>query len=264
MVGNILSTKNMTTRAEKKRKAEIHYAYIKDYRGEIGSDYRQQENKQRVLRRVAKGAIPHVTSMERNDITLEDINDVRKNNALQPIVMNIPMFLQSRRYRDRVESREAEADFVPDVSEMRDEYVPRDDEEVEQRVPMAETEKQKRGQYTGALDAMSVTIWMRNNPRQATSKRTGAVSQASTDNQFGMPNSNKTGYFYNFMEYLGDDYVKDISLVLRGGADDYIRDKINAPRNNKRGGCFKTLRSTNNEFSTLLIVLREYPKFSDD
>ena len=267
MVGNILSTKNMTTRQQKaaaKKKAEIHYTYIKDYRGEIGSDYRQHENKQRILRRVAKGAVPQVTSMERNDITLEDINDVRKINALEPIVMNIPMFLQSRRYRDRVESREAEADFVPDVSEVRDDYVPQDDEEIEQPVPMAEAQQQQRRQYTGALDAMAVSIWMRNNPRQASAKRTGAVSQASTDNQFGMPNSNKTGYFYNFMKYLGDDYVKNIGLVLRGGADEYIRDKINAPRKNIRGGGFKTLRSTNNEFSTVFAVLREYPKFSDD
>ena len=125
-----------------------HYEnYIKKYRGELGSDYREQENKERVLRRVAKGSVPNVDSMKRYDITLEDINQVRKINDLDPVIMNIPMFLQSRMYRDRADRREAEGDFVPDVSEIRDEYVPRADEEVEQRVPLAEIQEQVNKQF---------------------------------------------------------------------------------------------------------------------
>lgn len=244
--------------------AKKHLEYITKYRED--PDYVKNEYKQRILRRVAKGAIPHVGSMEKYDITLEDINNLRKQYDYEPIVMNIPMFLQSRLYRGR--EGIAEVDFVPDVSEVVDEYRPGErDEEVEQPAPpetLAETQTRVQSNYTGKLDAMSISIWMRNNPRQATTKQAGKVSQATTNNQYGSPNSDKTGYFYNFMKYLGDEYVKDVSLVLRRRGVEHIRDMVNKPRKNIRNDDFKTLKATNGELSTLLIALRNYPAFTDD
>tara|TARA_R110002153_G_scaffold76116_1_gene196287 strand:- start:6481 stop:8028 length:1548 start_codon:yes stop_codon:yes gene_type:complete len=255
------------TRQQITESREHYENYIKKYRGEVGSAYREEENKERVLRRVAKGSVPNVDSMSRYDITLEDINQVRKINNLDPVIMNIPMFLQSRMYRDGADGREAEGDFVPDVSEVRDEYVPRVDEEVEQRVPLAEVQQQANREFTGALDAMSISRWIRSNPRQATAKRFGTVSKQTTNNQFGSPNSDKTGYFYNFLKYLGQKYVDDVSLVLRKDAPKYIREMINKPRRNLRKdsqNIFKNLQTTNNEYSTVLIALREYPRFKED
>ncbi len=258
------------TRQQIQEGREHYENYIKKYRGDVGSAYREEENKERVLRRVATGSVPNVDSMARYDITLEDINQVRRINGLEALVMNIPMFLQSRMYRDGADGREAEDDFVPDVSEVRNEYVPRDDEEVDQpepEVPLAVVQRRIMGEYTGALDAMSITRWIRNNPRQATSKRFGTVSQTTTNSQYGFPNSNETGFFYNFIKYLGDDYVKDVSLVLRRDAPKHIREKINAPRRNTKKGSkneFKDLQSTNAEYVTVLIALREYPRFKED
>ena len=239
--------------------AKKHLEYISKYRE--SPDYVKNEYKQRVLRRIAKGAVPHVGSMERYDITLEDINNLRKQYDFDPIIMNIPMFMQSRLYRGR--DGQAEGDFVPDVSEVVDEYRPGErDEEVEQAEPPSATLAQTG--YTGALDAMSISVWMRNNPRQATTKQAGKVSQKTTNNQYGSPNSDKTGYFYNFMKYLGDEYLKDVSLVVRRSGVEHVRDKVNSPRKNVRNNDFKTLKATNGEFSTLLIALRSYPAFRDD
>jgi hypothetical protein len=243
-----------------------HYEYIKDYRGDVGSPYRLEENKRRVMNRVAKGARPAVPSMIKFDITLEDVNDLRQLHGLEPLVINVPYFLQTRKNRTEMR-REAEDDFVPDVSEVREEYRPPEDEEVDQNVTIEDVQRQVEGEYTGAYDAMSITRWMRTNPRQATAKREGTVSATTTRNQFGLPNSDKTGLFYKFMKYLGDEYVEDVRLALRRGAEKHIRNKINAPRRNEQKNPrneFKDLASTKLEFNTLLIVLRTYPPFKND
>ena len=251
---------------KEKAKQAKHYEYIKDYRGDVGSAYRLEENKRRVMNRVAKGARPHVPSMIKFDITLEDVNDLRQLHGLEPLVMNVPYFLLTR--KNRAESRrEAEDDFVPDVSEVRDDYRPPEDDEVDQNVTIEDVQRQMEGEFTGAYDAMSIARWMRANPRQATAKRDGKVSAVTTRNQFGLPNSDKTGFFYIFMKYLGDEYVEDVRLVLRRGALQHIRDKINAPRRNDKKNTrneFKDLNSTKMEFVTLLIVLRTYPPFKKD
>ena len=269
-------------RAEERR--QRHAEYMRTYRSEEG--YINEEYKQRVLRRVARGATPNAGSMEKYDITLEDINQLRSVNEFDPIVMNVPMFLLTRRGRDR--AGRTEADFVPDLSEVQDEFRPAEsDEEVEQelqpwekvaraagvspRTPLAEIQRTQNKEYTGKTDAMSIAIWMRNNPRQASSKRFGEVSATTTKNQFGGPNSKNTGRFYNFLKYLGDEFAEDFSLVLKEGADDYIRKKINEPRLNKNPKKdkstgelkrFKNLESTLEEFSTVLVALREYPKYN--
>ena len=251
---------------KEKAKQAKHYEFIKDYRGDVGSAYRLEENKRRIMNRVAKGARPHVPSMIKFDITLEDVNDLRLVHGLEPLVMNVPYFLLTR--RNRAESRrEAEDDFVPDVSEVRDEYRPPADGEVNQNVTFADVQRQAQGEFTGAYDAMSIARWMRSNPRQATAKRDGNVTATTVKTQFGLPNSEKTGLLYKFMAYLGDEYAEDVRLVLRRAALQHIRDRINAPRRNVQKNPrneFKDLASTKLEFNTVLIVLRNYPPFKKD
>jgi hypothetical protein len=277
--------RNTRARQSKQQKdQEKHYAYIKKYREDPA--YVKEENKRRVLNRIKKGGIPNVDSMRIYDITLEDINRLREQYEFEPIVLNVPMFLQSRLYRGR--DGVAEADFVQEVSEVQDEYRPQqEDEEVDQPgpdpsvvdepdddVPLAQLQLKKNKQFTGKSDAMSISIWMRSNPRQATQKREGEVSFNTLKNQYGAPNSEGTGDFYRFLKYLGEEYVKDVSLILRkktlGGEDtiEFLREKINNPErenlNPRAGKKFKSLETTNSEYTTILIALRNYPLYAKD
>ena len=62
-----------TTRSRqtaKQRQAQKHKEYMTKYRS--NEAYAKRELKERVLRRVAKGAVPTIGSMAKYDITLED------------------------------------------------------------------------------------------------------------------------------------------------------------------------------------------------
>ncbi len=256
-----------TTRSRqtaKQRQAQKHKEYMTKYRS--NEAYAKRELKERVLRRVAKGAVPTIGSMAKYDITLEDINQLRKLNGFEPLIMNVPMFLESRR------ERVAGADYIPEQSEVVGEFVPAD-QEVEQaprdtqddEVPLAELQERLNRSFTGKTDYLSISVWIRSNPRQATSKRAGLISANTLKHQFGSANSEKTGRFYAFLKYLGDEYLEDLTKVTTDEGIKHIREMIYKPRKNilvtKRGGEMKDLDTTNQEFSTILIALREYPTF---
>lgn len=270
---------------EKQRRAERHKNYMAKYRE---SDvYVKRELKERVLRRVASGAVPNVKSMALYDITLEDINQLRNVNGLEPLIMNVPMFLMSREGRD-IQGRN-EGDYIPDQSEFVGEFIPEDEQEVEQRrreptpqpderpadadtqsvdddVPLAELQAIQNKKYTGKSDYLSISIWMRSNPRQATSKRAGLISNDTLFNQYGRPNTTQSGRFYNFLNFLGDEYLADFTKVTTEAGIKHIRETIYKPspvlKQTSRSGAFKTLDTINQEFATILVALREYPKYN--
>ena len=139
--------------------------------------------------------------------------------------MNVPMFLLSRRGRDA--RGRNEADYIPDQSEVVGEFTPEREEEVDQprqveveedesqdNIPLAEFQERQNKLFTGKLDYLSISVWIRSNPRQATKKRQGLISQITLDHQFGKVNTKETGRFYNFLKGLGDDYVNDVSKVI--------------------------------------------------
>ena len=265
---------------DKQKRAERHRTYMKKYRK--SDAYVKRELKERVLRRVANGAVPNVNSMVQYDITLEDINQYRNVNGFEPLIMNVPMFLLSREGRD-VSGRN-EGDFIPDQSEFVGDFTP-DDDEVEQPrreptpqpetdtldtnvlgLPLAEQQARQNKKYTGKTDYLSIAMWLRSNPRQATSKRSGLISTATLDRQFGPVNSTSMGGFYNFLKYLGDEYLTDFTKVTTEEGIKHIKEMIYKPRETlrkfKKGDGFKDLSTTSQEFVTLLIALREYPKFN--
>ena len=53
---------------------EQHAAYMRDLRQ--SRDYKDRENKLRVLGRIQEGSVPHVYSLTKYSITRDDINDL--------------------------------------------------------------------------------------------------------------------------------------------------------------------------------------------
>ena len=59
---------------------EQHAAYMRDLRQ--SREYKDRENKLRVLGRVKEGSVPHVHSLTKYNITRDDINDLRRRTAM--------------------------------------------------------------------------------------------------------------------------------------------------------------------------------------
>ena len=58
--------------------------------------------------------------------------------------------------------------------------------------------------FNGKYDADSIAKWMRTNPRKASSKRFGSISEKTTEKYFGKPlSTGDTGDFKRFLKYLG-------------------------------------------------------------
>ena len=62
---------------------EQHAAYMRELRQ--SRDYKDSENKLRVLGRIREGSMPHVYSLTKYNITRDDINDLRRrDNIFEP------------------------------------------------------------------------------------------------------------------------------------------------------------------------------------
>ena len=66
---------------------EQHAAYMRDLRQ--SRDYKDRENKLRVLGRIKEGSVPHVHSLTKYSITRDDINDLRRRNGFEDQVVDI-------------------------------------------------------------------------------------------------------------------------------------------------------------------------------
>ena len=178
---------------KEKAKQAKHYEYIKDYRGDVGSAY-LEENKRRVMNRVAKGARPRSKhdQIRHNARRRKRPQTAPRSRASGHECAVFPTDAQescrvATRSRGRFRSRRVRG---------CDEYRPPEDDEVDQNVTIEDVQRQMEGEFIGAYDAMSIARWMRANPRQATAKRDGKVSAITTRNQFGSPTSDKTGFLH--------------------------------------------------------------------
>ena len=86
------------------------------------------ELKARVLNRVKKGSVPNVKSMAKYDITLEEVNLLRREYGYDPLIINVPMFLRERECGD-IEGRVA--DNIPARSAIVEDIDQREDDEEE-------------------------------------------------------------------------------------------------------------------------------------
>ena len=76
---------------------EQHAAYMRDLRQ--SREYKDRENKLRVLGRVKEGSVPHVHSLTKYNITRDDINDLRRRNGHDDLIENIPYWAEATRRR---------------------------------------------------------------------------------------------------------------------------------------------------------------------
>ena len=78
---------------------EQHAAYMRDLRQ--SREYKDRENKLRVLGRVREGAVPHVHSLTKYNIIRDDINDLRRRNGFPDLIESIPYWTEATRRRRR-------------------------------------------------------------------------------------------------------------------------------------------------------------------
>ena len=89
---------------------ERHTEYMRELRR--SREYKDRENKLRVLGRVKEGAVPHVRSLTKYNITRDDINDLRRRNGHDDLIENIPYWAEATRRRRR--NMEDPSSFIPE------------------------------------------------------------------------------------------------------------------------------------------------------
>jgi len=64
---------------------EQHTAYMHDLRQ--SGEYKDRENRIRVLGRIKEGSVPHVHSLTKHNITRDDMNDLRRRNGFDILIV---------------------------------------------------------------------------------------------------------------------------------------------------------------------------------
>ena len=232
------------------------------------------ELKARVMNRVKKGSVPNVGSMAKYGITLEDINLLRAEHGYDPLLINVPMFLRERECGD-IEGRTA--DNIPAMSDVVDDIDRREEEVVQRPTPEsvrrdAEVlEARQRRHQRGKLDTPSINLYMRNNPTRASRTRSDEIKESTISKQYGGPRAkNDVGMFPRFMRFLGQKYYDDVSQVYTPEGVAFIKKRLYEPRENEKlkdgvsykgGNKFMLIKTTQQQFETLLKVLQYYPEF---
>lgn len=262
---------------KKKTPAEAHLEKMREYRK--ADEYKEKENKAKVFRRILAGSIPHVGTLAKFDITLSEINELRKKKGHPEIsYLRIPYYLKSR---ERNTTEGLIGDDLPEASvqfgafnQEEGEYEVSSRPRVDDNVQPADAEEDeplislvKYPKYSVA----DISLWMRKNPGQATQKRKDNKADTTISRQYGdnkNPIWNKAGQFYQFMKLMGDEYVDDVRKVVSSQADmDKAVKVVETPQKtiggaNKRSGEFKKLEVMIQYFQTLVIALRRYPGFN--
>ena len=152
---------------------EQHAAYMRDLRQ--SRDYKDRENKLRVLGRITEGSVPHVYSLTKYNITRDDINDLRRRNGFDDLIENIPYWAEATRSRRR--NMEDPSSYVPEA-------------------PPAQpaTDLPDRVGTTGdankeAFSVKAINMHFRTKGRDIGTKTNQRAKQGTISRQFGPPNS---------------------------------------------------------------------------
>ncbi len=114
------------TRAQKE-KTKKQNAYIEKYRKD--PKYVFEENRNKILRRIKAGSIPHKESLATYKISIETINDIRKRMGLSLLGLHLP-------YYQEIQRQQEGGIGIPDNSEVFGGFEGGDEnEEVEQSAP---------------------------------------------------------------------------------------------------------------------------------
>jgi hypothetical protein len=237
-------------------------------------EYKEKENKEKVFRRILSGKVPHVGTLAKYDITLTELNNLRREKGFTEIsYLRIPYYLQAR---ERNVAEGLMGDGVPEASVQFGGFPQEEGEnEVTSRPAAVNVEDEDDQPLTSLVkhpkySVADISLWIRKNPGQATAKRKDNKADTTVTRQFGdvkNPLWNKAGQFYQFMKLMGDEYVDDVRKVVRSKEDmDKAIKVVETPQRtiggaNKRSGEFKKLDVMIQYLQTLVIALRRYPGF---
>jgi hypothetical protein len=230
---------------------EQHAAYMRDLRQ--SRDYKDRENKLRVLGRISEGSVPHVDSLTKYNITRDDINDLRRRNGFDDLIENIPYWAEATRSRRR--NMEDPSSYVPEAPPAQ----PATD--LPDRVGTAGDANKE------AFSVKAINTHFRTKGREIGTKTNQRAKQGTISRQFGPPNSGeKSGSFARFMEFLGPRYLEDARELL--GRNTLRRIETEMTKKHKKDrkpapgqSDFIQLSTMVKLLETVLIVLREYPPF---
>ena len=230
---------------------EQHAAYMRDLRQ--SRDYKDRENKLRVLGRISEGSVPHVYSLTKHNITRDDINDLRRRNGFDDLIENIPYWAEATRSRRR--NMEDPSSYVPEAPPAQ----PATD--LPDRVGTAGDANKE------AFSVKAINIHFRTKGRDIGTKTNQRAKQGTISRQFGPPNSGeKSGSFARFMEFLGPRYLEDARELLGRNTLRRIETEMTKKHKKDRKPApgqseFIQLSTMVKLLETVLIVLREYPPF---
>ena len=230
---------------------ERHAAYMRELRR--SREYKDRENKLRILGRITEGSVPHVRSLTKYNITRNDINDLRRRNGLDDLIENIPYWHEATRRRRR--NMEDPSSYVPEAPPARS-------------TPDLPTRVGTVGDANkDAFSVKAINIHFRTRGREIGTKTNQRAKQGTISRQFGPPNSDeKSGSFARFMKFLGPRYLEDARELLGRNAlrrietemtKKHKKDRQSAPGQSE----FIQLSTMVKLLETVLIVLREYPPF---
>ena len=230
---------------------ERHAAYMRELRR--SREYKDRENKLRVLGRITEGSVPHVHSLTKYNITRDDVNDLRRRNGFDDLIENIPYWHEATRRRRR--NMEDPSSYVPEAPPARS-------------TPDLPTRVGTVGDANkDAFSVKAINIHFRTRGREIGTKTNQRAKQGTISRQFGPPNSDeKPGSFARFMKFLGPRYLEDARELLGRNAlrrietemtKKHKKDRQSAPGQSE----FIQLSTMVKLLETVLIVLREYPPF---
>ena len=230
---------------------EQHAAYMRDLRQ--SREYKDRENKLRVLGRVKEGSVPHVHSLTKYNITRDDINDLRRRNGYDDLIENIPYWAEATRRRRR--NMDDPSSYVPEAPPARS------TPDLPDRVGTTGDANKE------AFSVKAINIHFRTRGRDIGTKTNQRAKQGTISRQFGPPNSDeKSGSFARFMAFLGPRYLEDARELL--GRNTLRRIETEMTKKHKKDrkpppgqSEFIQLSTMVKLLETVLIVLREYPPF---
>jgi len=209
----------------------------------------------KILRRVAKGSIPNVGSLRTYDISIEEINDIRRNNGMRSLDTNIPYYLEGTKNRVRPEGEDVYITPLPD----------------EEPRPAPPRDIGNINQSAEGFSVADINTYMRNNPVVIGNKTNDVKKYGTIKGQFGALNAPlDTGGFHSIMALFGPKYVEDTRQHLGRSAMRTIRGVVIRRYENKvtksgvtksNQGKFQKLGTMIKKLHTVLITLREYPPF---
>ena len=226
---------------------ERHAAYMRELRR--SREYKDRENKLRILGRITEGSVPHVRSLTKYSITRDDVNDLRRRNGLDDLIENIPYWHEATRRRRR--NMEDPSSYVPEAPPARS-------------TPDLPTRVGTVGDANkDAFSVKAINIHFRTTGRDIGTKTNQRAKQGTISRQFGPPNSDeKSGSFARFMGFLGPRYLEDARELL--GRNTLRRIETEMTKKHKKDrkpppgqSEFIQLSTMVKLLETVLIVLRE-------